>query len=100
MAQTVDRWVSKVLALPVFSDDFSKAQVASPLANLALIKTMEVSSGHEFVQKVSDWASTMPPEVVQALLKEPATLEQFWGVAVSIEKLFFESTSVQLGFGL
>ena len=100
MAQAVDRWVSKVLALPIFSDRFAKALVGSPLANLALVSAMEVSSGQEFVLKVAEWATTMDTAVAQALLEEPAMLEQFWGVAASIEKMFFESTSVQLGFGI
>lgn len=46
MAQNVDRWVSKVLALPIFSEEFSNALVESPLA---LITAMEVTSGSEFV---------------------------------------------------
>ena len=97
MAQQVDRWVLKVLALPIFSDGFAQQ---SPLANLALITAMEVSTGSEFVQKVSDWSSTMDPKVAEVLLNEPSMLEQFWAVAVSVEKMFFESTSLQLGFGL
>ena len=100
MAQGVDRWVSKVLALPVFSHDFADALAASPLANLALIASMEVSAGAQFAQKVSDWAGAMDPKVAAALLKEPAMLEQFWSISSSVEKSFFESTTLQLGFGL
>ena len=100
MAQGVDRWVAKVLALPVFSHDFADALAASPLANLALIASMEVAAGAQFVQKVSDWAGTMDPKVAEALLREPAMLEQFWSIASSVEKSFFESTALQLGFGL
>ena len=100
MAQRTDRWVTKVLALPVFTHAFSRALIESPLANLALIASIEVSSGTEFVQKVSEWAPTLDPEVARALLARPDLLEQFWCIAISIEKLFFESTSTQLGFGL
>ena len=76
MAQQVDRWVLKVLALPIFSDGFAQQ---SPLANLALITAMEVATGAAFVQKVSDWSSTMEADVADALLSEPSMLEQFWG---------------------
>ena len=100
MAQRVDRWVTKVLALPVFTHDFARALTSSPLANLALIASIEVNSGTEFVQKVSEWAPTLDGEVVRVLLARPDLLEQFWCIAISIEKLFFESTSTQLGFGL
>ena len=100
MAQTTDRWVSKVLALPIFSARFSDALVKSPLANLALVASIEVQSGAEFVQKISEWASAMDGSVAEALLAEPAMLDQFWGVARAIEKMFFESTTTQLGFGL
>ena len=100
MAQGTDRWVTKVLPLPIFSKAFADALASSQLANLALITSMEVSSGSEFVQKVSDWAPAMDPTVVRVLLTEPAMLDQFWGLAKSVEKLFFESTTIQLGFGL
>ena len=100
MAQGTDRWVLKVLALPVFTDAFSKAIVESPMSNLAFVASMEVTRGAEFVQKVSEMAAAMEPEVAQALLSDPLGLEQFWSVASSVEKLFFESTATQLGFGL
>ena len=77
MAQTTDRWVSKVLALPIFSARFSDALVKSPLANLALVASIEVQSGAEFVQKISEWASAMDSSVAEALLAEPAMLDQF-----------------------
>lgn len=79
MAQVADRWVLKVLALPIFSDGFAQALKRSPLANLALITAMEVATGAAFVQKVSDWSSTMEADVADALLSEPSMLEQFWG---------------------
>ena len=96
----MDRWASKVLALPVFSDEFRHAIANSPFANLALISTMEVASGEGFALKVSEWAGTFDQKTAQVLLSEPAMLDQFWCLASSVEKAFFESTSTQLGFGL
>ena len=36
MAQN-DRWTLKILALPIFTDDFAQAILATPLANLAFV---------------------------------------------------------------
>ena len=49
MAQSNERWASKILCLPVFSDAFAQAVLASPFANLALISAMEVRVASEFV---------------------------------------------------
>ena len=61
---------------------------------------MEVKSGHEFVSQVAEWAPSMKPSVAKVLMENPIMLDQFWGIASSIEKMFFESTALQLGFGL
>ena len=100
MAQGTNRWVLKVLALPVFTDAFSGAIVASPLSNLAFVASMDAATGSEFVQKVFEMAGAFDPKIAQVLLKDPTGLEQFWHVATAVEKLFFESTATQLGFGL
>ena len=44
MAQMADRWATKIVALPIFSDAFSKAVLESPFANLAFVLAMEVRS--------------------------------------------------------
>jgi hypothetical protein len=100
MAQAPDRWAAKILALPVFSDAFAKALLQSPYANLALVLSMEVGSAHEFALKVAQWASQLPSEIRAEILTEPFMLEQFWNLATSVEKSFFESTVLQLGFGM
>eukprot|EP00435_Cladocopium_sp_Y103_P066429 s1306_g28.t1 len=100
MAQHNDRWASKILSLPIFSDDFAKAVLASPYANLALISAMEVRSASEFVVQVHEWASSLDEEVSEVLLMSSFMLEQYWSLASSIEKAFFESTALQLGFGM
>ena len=96
----MDRWAAKVLALPVFSESFRDAIADSPFVNLAFVASIEVTSGEEFASKVSEWAGTLEAKTAQALLSEPSMLEQFWCLASSVEKAFFESTSIQLGFGL
>jgi len=100
MAQAPDRWAAKILALPVFSDAFAKALLQSPYSNLALVLSMEVGSAHEFALKVAQWASQLPSEIRAEILTEPFMLEQFWNLATSVEKSFFESTVLQLGFGM
>eukprot|EP00435_Cladocopium_sp_Y103_P069356 s1247_g33.t1 len=100
MAQVGDRWASKILALPVFSDDFAQAILRSPYSNLALISAMEVHTAPEFVVRVHEWSSSIPEDCRDALLGNGFMLEQYWSLASSIEKAFFESTANQLGFGL
>ena len=98
MNQNHDRWVLKILTLPVFSNEF--AVLASPFSNLALVASMEVKSGFEFVAKVHEWSGAFDESVRTGLLKDTSMLEQFWALASSVEKAFFESTAHQLGFGL
>ena len=100
MAQASDRWVAKILALPIFNVEFANAVQSCPLGNLALIAAMDVHSASEFVLQVADWSQNFEKEVAAVLLKETAMLEQFWSLACSVEKNFFESTAQQLGFGL
>ena len=100
MAQLPDRWAARILALPVFDDSFAKAIQQSPYSNLALIAAMEVRSPSEFVVKVHDWSGQLPEDVRIPLLADQFMLEQFWSLASSVEKAFFESTSQQLGFGM
>ena len=100
MAQTTDRWSSKILALPLFSDEFAQAIARSQYVNLALIAAMEVRSPGEFVAKVHEWESALDEEIKAVLLTNQFMLEQYWSLASSVEKAFFESTAVQLGFGL
>eukprot|EP00435_Cladocopium_sp_Y103_P006567 s2945_g2.t1 len=100
MAQLPDRWAARILALPVFDDSFAKAVQRSPYSNLALIAAMEVHSPSEFVVKVLEWSDQLPEDVRLPLLADQFMLEQFWSLASSVEKAFFESTSLQLGFGM
>ena len=59
MAQTQERWVLKVLSLPVFSNEFAQAVLASPYSNLALVSSVEVRSAEEFTMKVHDWSGAL-----------------------------------------
>eukprot|EP00435_Cladocopium_sp_Y103_P026591 s1365_g6.t1 len=95
-----DRWATKIVALPIFSDAFSKAVLKSPFANLTFVLAMEVRSAQEFALKVSEWAPQLDAEFRDDLLRSPFLLEQFWTLAFSVEKPFLESTVTQLGFGL
>eukprot|EP00435_Cladocopium_sp_Y103_P017511 s4422_g4.t1 len=72
----------------------------TPLANLAFVSAMGVSSAAEFSAKVAEWARQFEAAVAQVLLRDPGQLENFWSLASKAERLFFESTSFQLGFGL
>ena len=62
--------------------------------------SMEVQSASEFVLQVAEWSQNFDHAVAVVLLREKDMLEQFWSLACSVEKNFFESTATQLGFGL
>ena len=98
MAQS-DRWTQKILALPFFDDAFAQAICQTPMCNLAFVAAMDLSSAGEFTEKISSWSSSFEDEVVFELLKDTNRLETFWSLACSAERVFFESTSFQLGFG-
>lgn len=100
MAHQPDRWASKILALPVFSDVFAQAILASQYSNLALIAAMEVRSAPEFVVKVHEWKDSLDPDARDVILENEFMLEQYWSIASAIEKAYFASTANQLGFGL
>ena len=99
MGQRPDWGGAKILALPVFSEAFAQARQCSPYANLAFVAAMEASSAQEFTMKVEEWAPQLEVSVRDGLLSERFMLEQFWLLACSVEKSFFESTAFQLGFG-
>ena len=65
MAQ-VDRWTLKILSLPLFDEAFAQAIAKTPLANLAFVSAMGVSSAAEFSAKVAEWAGQFEAAVAQA----------------------------------
>ena len=99
MAQD-DRWTVKILSLPVFSDEFSLAILKSPLANLAFVHAVDVTSASEFVEQIAEWSNEWDKDVAAAICSNPMILEHFWRLACSAEKVFLQSTVYQLGFGL
>ena len=99
MAQD-DRWTVKILSLPLFSDEFSLAILNSPLANLAFVHAVDVSSASEFVEQIAEWSKEWDGDVAAAICSNPLILEHFWRLACSAEKVFLQSTVYQLGFGL
>ena len=70
MAQ-VDRWTLKILSLPLFDEAFAQAIAKTPLANLAFVSAMGVSSAAEFPAKVAEWAGQFEAAVAQVVLRDP-----------------------------
>ena len=87
-----DRWVSKILALPIFDEEFREAVQQTPFAGVAFISAMDVESGAEFAGKVLSMASSLEVKVVNTFQGREVMLEQLWSLVVWIEKTFFEST--------
>ena len=99
MAQD-DRWIKRILDLPVFDSAFAEAICKTPLCNVAFVSAMGLESGSEFSEKVAEWGESLDSEVVHTLLRDPAKLETFWSITTKAEKAFLRSSSFQLGFGL
>ncbi len=99
MARINDRWIEKILALPLFDEAFKIAIGKTPLASVSFISAMEVDSAGEFVQRVVEWSGNWESEVSQVLRDRLLMLEQLWPICKATESSFFESTSFQLGFG-
>lgn len=99
MAQ-VDRWTVKILSLPIFSDEFSQAVASTPLSSPAFISAMDVSSAADFSATVAGWSGGVDEKILEALMADVSMLETFWALSSRAEKVFFESTATQLGFGV
>ena len=99
MAQGSDRWASKILTLPIFSDAFAKAVLSSPVGNVTMVLAMEVGSAQDFVLKLSEWAPSFDESFRHDLMLSPFMLEQYCTLCWAGEKQYMESTAVQLGFG-
>ena len=100
MAEQTDRWVSRILDLPVFDVEFARSVKKTPLNSLAFVTALEATSGTQFAQKVFDLAGSFEESVSKVFQGRELMLEQFWTLSISVEKAYFESTAVQLGFGL
>eukprot|EP00913_Durusdinium_trenchii_P003180 g2940.t1 len=61
---------------------------------------MEARSCTDFVEGALRMARSCEGSIVEAFQGNELMLEQFWILATSVEKAYFESTAVQLGFGL
>ena len=95
-----DRWTLKVLSLPVFQEAFSRAVLASPLADPAFVIALDTDSATDFQIKLHEFKEALEASVAERLLTDLGQLEQFWSLVVAAEKGFFQSTATQLGFGL
>ena len=97
MSQPPDRWVCRILDLPVFDARFAQAVKRSPLGSLAFVAAMEARSCTDFVEGALRMARSCEGSIVEAFQGNELMLEQFWILATSVEKAYFESTAVQLG---
>ena len=100
MAQRNDRWVPKILSLPIFDEAFTKAVESTPLSSLAFVLAMDVGSSVEFVDLALRWAHSWDVSVLTVFSEKVHMLEQYWSICKVSEKAFLESTAFQLGFGM
>ena len=99
MAQA-DRWTFKILSLPIFDSSFSEAIAQSPLVNPTFVIALGAATAGEFTSKVGSICESFDTKVAEVLSNETDKLEQFWSLITASEKLFLESSTQQLGFGL
>ena len=97
---TTDRWSSKILDLPVFDAPFAQAIKKTPLHSVAFVSAMEAVSSSDFVERVYGLGRSWDDSIVEVFHGRELMLEQFWTLSMSIKKAYFESTALQLGFGL
>lgn len=95
-----DRFVARVLSLPIFDRSFANAIRRSPFGSVAFVSAMEARSGSEFTDKIWALAGSLDSDTLEAFQGRETMLEQFWSLTCSVERAYLESTSVQLGFGL
>lgn len=100
MGARTDRWINRILALPVFDAPFNEALWKTPLSSLAFVSAMEARSGAEFAAKALTFAEEIQADVLNVFQGREIMLEQFWTLTCSVERAYFESTACQLGFGL
>lgn len=75
MAQA-SRWTLKILALPIFSDEFAQAILETPLADLAFVVAMDAGSGAAFADVVASWAPSWDESIGNALFTDPSSAVQ------------------------
>ena len=99
MAQA-DRWTFKILSLPIFDRSFTEAIAQTPLVNPTFVIALGAATAGEFTSKVGSICESFDTKVAEVLSNETDKLEQFWSLITASEKLFLESSTQQLGFGL
>ena len=87
MARVNDRWIEKILALPLFDEAFKKSIAKTPLASMAFVLAMDVESSGEFVERVFGWSAVWEDEVRESLRDRVLMLEQFWPIRKATEKI-------------
>ena len=96
----VDRWSAKLLALPMFDEEFAMAIKGTPLANLAFVAAMEAQDASEFIQMTLSWADSWGGSRKTVFGERLVMLEQYWSFCRVSEEAFFRSTAFQIGFGM
>lgn len=95
-----DRWSEKLLALPLFDQEFADSIRGTPLANLAFVSAIEAHDASEFIQQALSWSVSWGPEKRALWSDRLVMLEQYWSLCKVSEEAFFRSTAFQIGFGM
>ena len=72
-----DRFVARVLSLPIFDRSFANAIRRSPFGSVAFVSAMEARSGSEFTDKIWALAGSLDSDTLEAFQEESIPRDVF-----------------------
>ncbi|CAE7458044.1 unnamed protein product [Symbiodinium sp. CCMP2592] len=97
-AAPADRWTAKILAYPCFDHGFRQAIVATRLAEIPFVLSMDAGTPEQFAAVSLNWTASSAKSEHDLLAPRTQMLEQYWVFVKAAESLFVESLGYQMGF--
>ncbi|CAE7840542.1 unnamed protein product [Symbiodinium sp. CCMP2592] len=97
-AAPADRWTAKILAYPCFDHGFRQAIVATRLAEIPFVLSMDAGTPEQFAAMSLNWTASSAKSEHDLLAPRTQMLEQYWVFVKAAESLFVESLGYQMGF--
>ena len=95
---SMDRALSRILSLPLFDDEFSKALTALKLDRVEKFIVLEVKSGAAFLEKIAFLFQKSSPDSVHSLVERPNACSALIEILDRSASLFLNSAVGELGF--
>ncbi|CAE7811005.1 unnamed protein product [Symbiodinium sp. CCMP2592] len=97
-AAPADRWTAKIHAYPCFDHGFRQAIVATRLAEIPFVLSMDAGTPEQFAAMSLNWTASSAKSEHDLLAPRTQMLEQYWVFVKAAESLFVESLGYQMGF--